>query len=135
SLFGLMLLLFLVGHSLVHAVLRRLVRPDGFRRWYGGFCLVFGLLPLLILGGVEWYLSRSIQLQSTQELYRVIVVLTSAVTLPYFVFFCFVLLATRSCFYSQRLAQAFGVTELRGEKSEARNPKFETNPNAKMEKG
>jgi hypothetical protein len=110
--FALILILFMVGHSLLHAVLRRWVGPAWFRSWYGGFCLVFGLAPLLALGAMEAHLSRSVQLSSTQEQFRVAVVLTSAISLPYLLFFAFVLLALRSPLYRDRLACAFGVTTL-----------------------
>jgi hypothetical protein len=72
---------------------------------------------LLILGVMEWHHSGSAQLQSTFEGYRVAVVLSSAVSLPYFVYFWFVLLATRSPIYRDRLARAFGVTGLTPEPS------------------
>jgi hypothetical protein len=110
--FGVILLLFLVGHSLVQAVLRRWVSPTRFRWWYGGFCLVFGLVPMLALGAVEACLSRSMQLQSTQEQFRVAAVLTSAISLPYLVFFAFLVLGLRSPLYRDRLAHAFGVIRL-----------------------
>ena len=52
--FAVILLLFMVGHSLVHAVLRRCFKPPRFRWWYPGFCLVFGLVPLLVLGVIDF---------------------------------------------------------------------------------
>ena len=110
--FALILLLFMVGHSLLHGVLRRWAKPAWFRWWYGGFCLVFGLAPLLTLGAVEAHLSRSVQLQSTQEQFRVAAVLASAISLPYLLYFAFILLALRSPLYRNRLARAFGVTSL-----------------------
>jgi hypothetical protein len=110
--FAVILFLFMVGHSLVHAVLRRCFKPARFRWWYPGFCLVFGLVPLLVLGVIEFYPRHSVQLQSAMELYRVAVVLTSAITLPYLVFYAFILLALRSPFYRDRFARAFGVTSL-----------------------
>jgi hypothetical protein len=110
--FAVILLLFVVGHSLLHAVLRRWVKPARFRWWYGGFCLVFGLAPLLTLGAVEAHLSRAVQLSSTLEQYRVAVVLASAISLPYLLFFAFILLAVRSPLYRDRLACSFGVTRL-----------------------
>jgi hypothetical protein len=110
--FAVILFLFMVGHSLVHAVLRRCFKPARFRWWYGGFCLVFGLVPLLVLGVIEFYPRHSVQLQSAMEQYRVVVVLTSALTLPYLVFYAFILLALRSSFYRARFARAFGVTSL-----------------------
>ena len=112
TLFAVFLFLFLVGHSLVHAVLRRCFTPARFRWWYPGFCLVFGLVPLLVLGVIEFYPRHSAQLQSALELYRVVVVLTSAITLPYLVFYAFVLLALRSPLYRERFARAFGVNSL-----------------------
>jgi hypothetical protein len=102
----------MVGHSLLHSVLRRWVKPARLRWWYGGFCLVVGLAPLLTLGAVEAHLSRSVQLQSTQEQFRVAVVLASAISLPYLLFFAVILLALRSPFYRDRFARAFGVTSL-----------------------
>jgi hypothetical protein len=113
--FTLILLLFMTGHSLLHAVLRRWVKPARFRWWYGAFCLVFGLVPLLTLGAVEACLSRSPQLQSTQEQFRIVVVLTGAIAPPYLVFFAFILLALRSPLYCDRLARAFGLTRLASE--------------------
>ena len=110
--FALILVVFMVGHSLIHAVLRRCFKPARFRWWYSGFCLVFGLAPMLTLGAVEAHLSRSIQLSSTQEQFRIVVVLASAITLPYLLFFAFILLALRNPLYCDRFAQAFGVTSL-----------------------
>ena len=110
--FTVILFLFMAGHSLVHAVLRRCFKPARFRWWYPGFCLVLGLVPLLVLGAIEFYPRRSAQLQSAMEQYRVAVVLTSAITLPYLVFSTFILLALRSPFYRDRFARAFGVTSL-----------------------
>ena len=110
--FARFLLLFLVGHSLVRAVLRRCVKPARFRWWYGGFCLVFGLVPMLTLGAMEAHFSRSVQLQSAFEQFRIAVVLTGAITLPYLVFLAFIFLALRSPLYRDRLARAFGLTSL-----------------------
>lgn len=110
--FAVILLVFMLGHSLVHAVLRRCFKPPRFRWWYPGFCLVFGVVPLLVLAFIEFYPRHSIQLQSTMELYRVVVVLTSSITLPYLVLSAFILLALRNPLYRDRFANAFGVTSL-----------------------
>ena len=110
SLFAVFLFLFMVGHSVVHAVFRRCFKPPRFRWWYPGFCLVFGLVPLLVLGAIEFYPRHSTQLQSSLELYRIVVVLASAITLPYLVFYAFLLLALRNPLYRERLARGFGVT-------------------------
>jgi hypothetical protein len=67
---------------------------------------------------VEGHLSRSVQLQSTQEQFRVVVALASAISLPYLVFFAFVVLALRNSLYRGRLARAFGVSNLAAERKE-----------------
>jgi hypothetical protein len=120
--FTVILVFFTVGHGVLHAIFRRCFKPVGFRWWYSGFCLVFGLAPMLILGMVEVHLSRSLQLSSTQEQYRVVVVLTSAITLPYLVFYGFVLLALRNSLYRERFARAFGVSSLREQGSPVAAP-------------
>jgi hypothetical protein len=119
--FAVILLVFTVGHSLVHAVFRRCFKPARFRWWYSGFCLVFGLAPMLALGAVQAHLSRSVQLSSTLEQYRIVVVLASAITLPYLLFFPFILLALSCPLYCERFARAFGVTSLDRE-PKARQP-------------
>ncbi len=110
--FGVILLLFMLGHSLAHAVLRRAVKPGRFGWWYGGVCLALGLAPMLVLAAVEAHLSRSAQLQSTQEQFRVAVVFASSLAVPYLAFFAFVVLALRNPLYRDRLTRAFGVTGL-----------------------
>ena len=107
--YSLMLLVFMLGHAVVTAVLKRWVRPERFRFVHAGFCLLVGVVPGLILVGVDWMLSSSVQLQSTTALLRVIDVLTSAITLPYFVFFCFVVLGGCSPLYAERLVSGFGL--------------------------
>lgn len=130
AIFGVVLLVFMLGHSLMHATLRRCFKSGRFRWGYGGFCLCFGMAPLFILGIVEFFLSRSQQLQSTYELYRMVVVITAAITLPWAVWFWFVLLAANSALYAQRVAGAFGVTRLSREiapiKAEAALPPANT---------
>ena len=106
------LLLFMLGYSLAHAVLRRAVKPGRFGWWYGGVCLALGLAPMLVLAAVEAHLSRSAQLQSTQEQFRVAVVFASSLALPYLAFFAFVVLALRNPLYRDRLTCAFGVSSL-----------------------
>jgi hypothetical protein len=120
--FGVILLLFMVGHSLVHAVLRRCFKPARFRWWYGGFCLVLGLAPMLVLGAVEAHLSRSTQLQSTQKLFRMTGGPASGISLPYLMFYAFILLALRSPLYRERFARAFGVKSLAQEPIETPDP-------------
>jgi hypothetical protein len=110
--FTVILVVFTVGHGVVHAIFRRCFKPAHFRWWYSGFCLVFGLAPMLVLGIMEMQLSRSIQLSSRLEQFRVVVVLTSAIALPYLVFYGFVLLALRNSLYRERFVRAWGVSSL-----------------------
>ena len=110
--FAVFLLLFMVGRSLLQAVLRRCVRPAGFGWWYGGLCLLLGLVPLLVLAATEVHLSRSVQLQSSFERFRIAAVLTGALSPPYLVLFAFVVLAGRSPLYRERFARAFGLMDL-----------------------
>jgi hypothetical protein len=51
-------------------------------------------------------------LSSTLEQYRIVVVLASVITLPYLLFYAFILLALRSPLYCERFARVFGVTSL-----------------------
>ncbi len=107
---------------ILHAILRRCFSGGRFRQWYGGFCLGLGVVPLLLLGLVEVFLSRGQQLQSTLEVYRMVVILAAAITLPWAVWFWFVLLAANSLLYARRVAGAFGVPGWR------QNPRSPTTP-------
>jgi hypothetical protein len=108
--YGIILLAFLLGHGMLKALLGKFFGPKGFRNWHAAFCLVFGLCPMLVLGVLGLKLDRPMQRQSTLELIRVWLVLAAAFSLPYFVFFWFVLLARLNPFYARRLAQGFGLT-------------------------
>jgi hypothetical protein len=107
--FAVFLLIFLTGHGVVTAVLRHWVGAERFRTFYAGFCVVAGTVPLLILAAVEWKLSRSMQLSSTTERFRIIVVLASALSLPWLVYSGYVLLAARNSVCGERLTRAFGL--------------------------
>ena len=106
--FGILLLIFMVGRSVIGALLRRLFSYHQLT-WYAVVCIVFGVCPILILGIIEVILSRSVQLQSTQIILRSAIILSQAISAPYFVFFWFVLLALFSPFYRQRFAKSFGL--------------------------
>jgi hypothetical protein len=105
--FGVFLLIFLVGHSIARALLRRLFGLDWFEWLYMGFCLLFGIGPMAILGVVESAVSHSNSVQ-IRELLRVAIILSAAISPPYFVLFCFVVLARLSPFYRRRFARCFG---------------------------
>lgn len=104
--FGVLLLIFMVGHKLIAALLRRLFR-ERFTWLYAGFYLVLGICPILIIGGIVWIQGRSTQVLSPTETFRALIFLFGAVSVPYFVFFCFALLALVSPFYRRRFANCF----------------------------
>ncbi len=118
--FGVILMLFMVGNSIVRALLRWAAGPARFRWWYAGFCLFIGVVPLLVLLIMETQTNRATQLQSSMERFRMAVVLTSAICLPYAVSSVFVLLGIRSSLYRDRLANVFGVKDLAGPKQEVK---------------
>jgi len=101
-------LIFMAGNAGVKAVLGRLVGRDRFDRWYEGFCLVWGIGPVLILGGIEFGLSDIRQPQGSLEALRFLITLGAAVCLPYLVLFWFVLLARFSPRYRERLGRCLG---------------------------
>jgi hypothetical protein len=104
--FGVLLLIFMVSHALVTALLRRLFR-NRFTWLYAGFYLVVGICPILIIAGIVWTQSYSPQVLSPTESFRALIFLTGTVSVPYFVFFWFALLAMLSPFYRRRFANCF----------------------------
>lgn len=144
-LFGFFLVVFMIGNAIVRAVLRRLAGPNRFGRLYGWFCLVLGVVPLLVLWVAEAVMSRSVQLQSTQEMFRMLVLFTAAICLPYVVFWVFLLPALigprtspgqpypdandpgaggprGSPWLGERFARAFGVRHLALESAAGEQP-------------
>jgi hypothetical protein len=110
AIFGFMLLVFVLGHAIIHAVLRWL--PIRHRLgWCAGASFVLGFAPFLTIVITERILSRSIQLQSTWESFRLIATLTQMISGPYSVFLAFVLLASLSHFHRRRIALSFGYDE------------------------
>jgi hypothetical protein len=107
--YGIMAFIFMVGHSLLTAILRRWVQGVRFWRWYAGLCLALGVVPLLVLLEIERHQSGSIQLHSNFETFRVAIVLATVFSLPWFAMFWFGLLAACTPFWRERLASSFGV--------------------------
>jgi hypothetical protein len=107
AMFGFVLFVFMISHAIIHTLLRWLSRRHRLA-WCGGVSFMLGCAPILTMVIVEKILSRSMQLQSTWEVFRLIATLSQAVSGPYFVFFWFVLLALLSRFYRQRIALCFG---------------------------
>ncbi|MBM4028420.1 MAG: hypothetical protein FJ280_23950 [Planctomycetes bacterium] len=107
ALFGFFLLVFLVGHAVLQTLLRRLA---GRRQlaWSAALSLLLGAGPLVAFAVLGAVLSRSLQLQSTMEYFRLAVTLSQALLGPYFVLFWFLLLALRVPLYRERLARCFG---------------------------
>jgi hypothetical protein len=120
--FGIMLVVFMIGNSIAKAALRRLVTPGKFLTFYTGLCAVIGVVPLLVLGAAEAVMNRSGQLQSTQEAFRIIVVLATAISVPYAVYSAFLMLACLNSVYRQRFEAVFGLKPLAQQADPAREP-------------
>jgi hypothetical protein len=107
-LFGVVLLLFMVSHACLKALLSRLTGPARWDLWYAGSCGILGILPILIPGILEIRLDRIGQLQSSLEMFRFLITLGAAVSLPYSVLLGFVLWARFNPFCRDRLARSLG---------------------------
>lgn len=127
AVFGVFLLLFLIGHAIFCALLRvgndavrRLssprpdARPTNLLAWSAGISLLLGIAPALAFAIAGPILSRSVYLLSTLEALRMIITLSHAVLGPYLVLFWFLLLALWAPLYRERLARAFGYTPVVG---------------------
>lgn len=101
-LFGVLILAFLLGLSVITALLRRWAGPQPLK-WCAGICLVLGIASVLVLAGVKPLLA-STQLLTTRRLIFNLGALTQPFLAPYFVFFWFALLALLSPFYRQRFS-------------------------------
>ncbi len=98
--FGLLLLIFRLGLSLIAALVRRLSRPDPLS-WCAGVCFLLGVDAILILTGAG-LASHSVKLLSTRTSLLWVAAVPQPFLAPYFVFFWFVLLALLSPFYRRR---------------------------------
>jgi hypothetical protein len=76
-------------------------------RWLTAWCLFIGWVPILALGTIQYVLSRSVQLQSTMELFRMSIFFCSLLCIPYAISACFLLLAGNSTFWKERLDRCF----------------------------
>jgi len=110
--FGVILVLFMLGHSLVKTILGRAISARRFAKWYAGICLLAGLAPCCALGILGFWLNHSAQLQSPRGPFRIAAVAGAALSLPWLGYFAFVLLAMRFRLLSDRLSQAFGLKNL-----------------------
>jgi hypothetical protein len=127
TVFGVFLLLFLIGHAIFRTLLR--VGSDTVRRfssprpharttnllaWSAGISLLLGITPVIAFAIAGSILSRSVYLLSTLEVLRMVITLSHAVLGPYLVLFWFLLLALWVPLYRERLARAFGYTPVVG---------------------
>jgi hypothetical protein len=101
-----------MGHSVSRLAIHKLTSPKRFMLWYTGWCLFIGCVPILVLSTTQYILSRSIQLQSTMELFRMSIFFCSLLCIPYAISVCFLLLAGNSTFWRERLDCCSQVPEI-----------------------
>ncbi len=103
--FGVVVLIFMIGLAIISAVLLRLARGRALK-WCARICFALGAASILVLAGTKLLLG-STQLMSNQQSLFAVGALLEPFLAPYLVFFWFVLLALRSPFYRQRFANCF----------------------------
>jgi hypothetical protein len=108
--FGIFLLLFLLGHTIVRALLASLTGPRQLS-WAARISLLLGAAPLLVCAAIGLILSRSSPYSGSAlaAIFRV-VNLSQAILGPYFVLSWFLLLGLLVPLYRRRLAQCFGYS-------------------------
>jgi hypothetical protein len=109
--FGVVVLIFMIGLSLISAVLRRLTGGRALQ-WCARVCFALGTASILVLVGTHLLIAGSRSMSSQQSLFLAGTLLGSFLG-PYLVFFWFVLLALLSPFYRQRFAHCLGGSEVR----------------------
>ena len=103
--FGIMVLVFMIGVSVISAPLRWLTGGRALK-WCARVCFALGAASLLVLVGTKWLIG-STQLMSSQQSFFYAGALLEPFLAPYVVFFWFVLLALLSPFYRQRFTNCF----------------------------
>ena len=99
--------IFWTGNVVVRYIIKKLISPGRYMFWHTAWCLFVGWIPILVLGTTQYVLSRSVQLQSTMELFRTSIFFCSLLCIPYAVFTFFLLLAWKSTFWRERLDYCF----------------------------
>jgi hypothetical protein len=99
--------IFWMSNAVVRYVIKKLISPGHYMLWYTAWCLFVGWVPILIIGTTQYVLSRSVQLQSTMELFRMSIFFCSLLCIPYAIFAFFLLLAGNSTFWRERLDRCF----------------------------
>lgn len=104
--FGLGVLIFLIGLGVISAVLRWLTGRRALA-WCGQVCFTLGMVSVMVLMGTKLLIDWT-QLGNRQsQLYFCGGAFVETFLAPYFVFFWFVLLALWSPFYRQRFTNCF----------------------------
>ena len=109
-LFGVLVLVFLLGLGVIGALLRRWGGSHTLRRCVG-VCFILGMTSVMVLAVVK-LLVDSTHLATTRKLIFSLGALAQPFLAPYLVFFSFALLALLSPFYRQRFANCFGRGDL-----------------------
>jgi hypothetical protein len=104
-LFGIIVLVFMIGLSIISALLRWLTGGQALK-WCGRVCLALGAASILIPVGIS-LLINSAPLMSSRQSFFMVGALLEPFLSPYLVFFWFVLLALLSPFYRQRFTNCF----------------------------
>jgi hypothetical protein len=104
-LFGVMVLAFMIGLSVISAVLRRRTSGRGLQ-WCAPVCFALGAASILALVGIKLLIVGARLMSSQQSIFAVGALLEPFLA-PYLVFFWFALLALWSPFYRQRFADCF----------------------------
>ena len=99
--------IFWMGNTVVRYVIKKLTSPKCYMCWHTAWFLFIGLVPMLVLATTQYILSRSIQLQSSQVLFRMLIFYCSLFCLPYAIYACFLILAGSSTLWRERLDRCF----------------------------
>lgn len=107
ALFGVIVIAFMLGQGLINIVTYGLIRSQSPRFWQFLLCLLIGLGPLSVLGGIEFYLDQSCLpgMQRSFGMIRILLILFSALLTPHFILFCFALPGIWHKAYQQRLSR------------------------------
>lgn len=104
---GVIAISFMVGQGLINIVIYGLVKSQSPRFWQFLFCLLIGLGPLSVLGGIEFYLNQSCLpgMQKHFGMIRILLIVFSALFTPHFILCCFALPGIWQKTYQQRLSR------------------------------
>lgn len=95
-----------LGLSVIGVLSRWPLRRQGLR-WHASVYFAFCVSPILLIESVKWLSGSHGVLTATYQFIMVATAVSQVVFAPYFVFFCFAVLAMLSPFYRERLAHCF----------------------------